>query len=138
MPRRRKCWAYTAGQKPHSVRVYERTPGGPVYARTWDSARGLWRKRSLGHRDRPRAKAFAHELHARLVQGEEDRQAGRVTLSEVFALYRRHKTPTKSPAHQREDRRKVKLWTRFLGPKKDPHDVSLSLSFYTNSIQIWV
>ena len=24
MRRRRKCWAYTAGQKPHSVRVYER------------------------------------------------------------------------------------------------------------------
>ncbi len=72
MGRRRKCWAYTAGQKPHSVRVYERTPGGPVYARTWDSARGLWRKRSLGHRDRPKAKAFAHELHAKLVKGTED------------------------------------------------------------------
>ncbi len=126
MPRRRKCWAYTAGQKPHRVRVYERSPAGPLYVRTWDAVRGRWRKRSLGHHDRANAKAFAHELHARLVQGEEDRQAGRVTLSEVFALYRHHKTPTKSPAQQREDHRKAKLWTRFLGPKKDPHKVSLA------------
>jgi len=126
MSRPKKLWSHSVGERPHTVRVYERQRDGPLYARTWDAERRLWRKRSLGHRDRPKAKAFAHELHARLVQGEKDRQAGRVTLSEVFALYHRHKTPTKSPAHQREDRRKVKLWTRFLGPKKDPHEVSLS------------
>ncbi len=125
MPRRRKCWAYTAGEKPHSVRVYERTPGGPVYARTWDSARGLWRKRSLGHRDRPKAKAFAHELHAKLVQGTEDRRKERTTLGSLLALYLRHRTPVKCETEQREDRRRASLWIRVLGMDREPSDITL-------------
>jgi hypothetical protein len=107
------------------VRVYERTPGGPVYARTWDSARGLWRKRSLGHRDRPKAKAFAHELHAKLVQGTEDRRKERTTLGLLFALYLRHRTPAKCETEQREDRRRASLWIRVLGMDREPSDITL-------------
>ena len=105
--------------------MYERRRDGPLYARTWDAERRLWRKRSLGHRDRPKAKAFAHELHARLVQGTEDVRKERTKLGSLFTLYLRHQTPTKCETEQREDRRRVSLWIRILGTEREPSDITL-------------
>ena len=126
MGRKRRLWAYAVGERPNTVRVFERTAGGTLYVRVWDSKKGRWHKRSLGHTDRERAKTYAHEQHARLRAGRDDLRQGRVTLAHVFALYERHRTPRKSPGEQVEDARRIELWTRVLGADKDPHTISLA------------
>ena len=129
MSRRRKAWRFSAGTRPHTFTVYERNAGGPLYARCWDPSmnggRGGKRRVSLGHRDRQRAKAYALEQAAKLAQGHDDLSAGRITLSQLFAAYLRHRTHRKSPQHQKEDHRRAELFTRILGGWKDPHKVSL-------------
>ena len=40
MARPRKKWSYSAGERPHTVRVYERIPGGVLWARVWDAGKG--------------------------------------------------------------------------------------------------
>jgi hypothetical protein len=123
-------WKYSVGERPYTVTVYERRSGGNLYVRVWDgslrSGRGGWRKRSLGHRDRERAKAYAHEQHAKLRQGDEEIRAGLVTLARLLALYRAHHTPRKARSGQAEDRRRIELWTRSLGAGKDPHRITLA------------
>jgi hypothetical protein len=126
MSKKRKLWAYAVGERPNTVRVFERTAGGTLYVRVWDSEKGLWCKRSLGHTDTERAKAYAHEQHARLRAGRDDLRQGRVTLAHLFALYERHRTPRKSAGEQVEDARRIELWTRVLGADKDPHKISLA------------
>lgn len=125
----RKKWKYRAGSRPYTVIVYEREAGGFLYARVWDptrrSGRGGWRRVSLGHRDRERAKAYALAQAAKLREGVDDILAGRVTLAQVFALYERHRTPRKRLREQKQDARRIDMWTRVLGARKDPHKVSL-------------
>lgn len=118
-------WSHTVGHKPYKVRVFERTPGGKLSYRTWDRERGCWRKKALGHRDKAAARAFAHELHAKLVRGEvqPDRKQ---TLSDVMARYLTNQTPTKSQHEQGADRRRAELWARFLGADMDPCSIRLS------------
>jgi hypothetical protein len=122
-------WNYSVGERPYTVTVFERRPDGNLYVRVWDGSirggRGGWRKRSLGHRDQERAKTYAHEQHAKLRQGDEDLRMGCVTLARLFALYRAHRTPRKVRSGQAEDDRRIELWTRFLGGRKDPHRITL-------------
>ncbi len=51
MPKKAKCWSFTTGEKGSSVTVYEREPGGLLYARAFDrgmaSGRGGYRRVSL-------------------------------------------------------------------------------------------
>ncbi|MFQ5888817.1 MAG: tyrosine-type recombinase/integrase [Gemmatimonadota bacterium] len=127
---RRQLWSHSVGERPNVVRVFERTPGGILYARVWSptarGGEGGWRKRSLAHRDRDRAKQYAHEQHAKLRQGCDDIRAGKVTLARLFSLYRTHRTPKKRPGGRQADERRIELWTRFLGVDKDPHRVTLA------------
>lgn len=129
MARPRKRWTYTAGTKPNSVTVEEREAGGTLYVRVWDATarkgRGNWIRRSLGHKDRDRAKAYALEQAALLEKGREELKQEVATLSRVFRLYRRHRTPRKTRSEQKADDRRIELWTRVLGPSKDPHRVTL-------------
>jgi integrase len=48
-----------------------------------------------------------------------------VTLGELLSLYRIHRTPRKTQSVQRSDDRQIEMWSRFLGPESDPHQVSL-------------
>ncbi|MCG8469354.1 MAG: site-specific integrase [Gemmatimonadetes bacterium] len=46
-------------------------------------------------------------------------------LTTLFELYRRYRTPRKSVRERRADERRIDLWTRFLGERKDPMEISL-------------
>src|SRR5689334_2417732 len=58
------CWSRTVGTtRGTRIRVYERTPGGPLYVSAWVKGRGASR-RSMGHQDKPRALREAQALVA--------------------------------------------------------------------------
>lgn len=122
MGRKAKPWSYSVGKRPNTVRVFERPGRRGLYVRTWDPSaregRGVWRKRALGHSDRERAEVYADEMNAKLKRGE--KQAERVTLARLFAMYERYRTPRKSDTEQQADGRRIEMWTRFLGAEKDP------------------
>lgn len=119
---------YTVGSKPNTVRVYRRKGRKSLYIRTWDptlrDGEGDWRRKSLGHSDVEKAKAEAAELHAKLVAGQKALQEGTVPLSRLFSLYKKHRTPQKGEREQKGDARRIELWTRHLGPEKDPQKIS--------------
>ncbi len=124
--KRPRPWSYTAGEKGYTVAVYERWPGGPLQARTFDATlrggKGGYRCLSLGHRDRDKAEAYSHEQVAKLKEGRADLVEG--TIARLFAAYETHRTGQKSAGEQSEDRRRIAMWTRMLGARKDPHLIS--------------
>ena len=128
MPRRRR-WSYSAGNKPHTVIVYERTAGGSLHARCWDpklrGGVGGRRRVSLGHKDRERAISYAHEQAVKLLRAESELTKERMTLARVFSVYRQLRSPQKARRTQGDDARRVEMWTRVLGAKKDPSRISL-------------
>ena len=130
MPKQAKCWSFSTGGKGSSVTVYEREPGGLLYARALDRSlaggRGGYRRVSLGHKDRERAKTYAMEQGAKIRQGHAEMLEGKVTLARVISLYLTHRSPRKKEKGQREDQRKAELWLRVLGNSKDPHRISLA------------
>ncbi len=65
------------------------------------------------------------EQSAKLRQGRADLLEGKVTLSRVLALYLEHRSPRKTVGEQAADRRKAEMWSRVLGPDKDPHFITL-------------
>ena len=124
-----ECWTYSAGTKPNTVTVYERKPGGLLYARAWDpharAGKGNWKRVSLKHRDKKRAKRYATDEASKIQKGDGDIAERRFTLTQVFALYLQHRTPRKSRSEQLADNRRVEMWTRVLG-NVDPHNISLA------------
>jgi len=129
MPKKPKCWSHAEGEKGETVTVYERRPGGLLYARAFDpklaGGKGGYRRVSLKHRNQERAKTYALEQAAKLRQGQNEMAEGKITLVRLFALYEAHRTPRKSPGDQVEDRRRSQMFTQVLGPRKDPHLISL-------------
>jgi hypothetical protein len=121
---RRKKWRHSIGRRPNRVTVFEREPGGVIYRQIWDPSlrggRGNFRRSSLGHRDRDRAKAEAAEFHTKLLKGQDEWRSGPITLKRLFALYTVHRTPKKKPSERKADARRVEMWSRFLRPGKDP------------------
>ena len=118
MSLRKPKWRYTAGDRGAQVTVYERLPGGPLYVRA-TNGRGGYIRQSLGYRDRDRAKAYALAEAAKLQAGEGAVRDGRLPIARLFALYLAHHTPNKTANEQAADRRRVGLWTKFLGAGKD-------------------
>ena len=122
-------WSYSAGERPYTVVVYEREPGGPLQARVWNptlsSGKGGWRRKSLGHTDRERAKTYASEQTAALRKGDADLLQGKITLAQVFTQYKQKRTPRKTKTEQGSDARRIEMWVRVLGAGKDPSKVSL-------------
>lgn len=121
-------WSYTAGERPHTVKVYEREPGGVLYVSVWSptarDGKGNVLRRSLGHRDKKAARAYARGEAAKLERGIAALRTGQVTLAQVFTAYRQHPSPRKSVTDQRADERRVKMWSRVLGGASDPHCVA--------------
>lgn len=121
--RKGERWSYTAGERPYCVRVFERRPGGNIYVAAWDptlrGGRGGERKRSLKHKDRDAAIAYADEQAAKLRRHGEAAVTARPTTERVFKLYRRERTPDKAPDVQKMDERHVEMWKRYLGPGFD-------------------
>ena len=65
-----KKWKYAVGEKGGTVTVYEREVGGLLHARAFDpslqSGKGGYRRVSLGHRDKDRAKAASFRASKKL------------------------------------------------------------------------
>lgn len=64
-----KRWSHTAGKRPNTVTVSERTPGGMIYAQAWDRTTETYIRISLGHRDRQAAELYADEESLKLRSG---------------------------------------------------------------------
>jgi integrase len=105
------------------VRVYERTRGGVLHISAWDptlrEGRGGYRRQSLGHRKRDKAKAYAREVSERLQAEMAGLDSGPVRLADLFALFRRDRLPEVHGKHRREMERQLELWQRFLGDSFD-------------------
>ena len=123
-------WKHSVGARPNTITVFERKKDGVLYARAWDGAacngKGNWRLRSLGHRDKKRARAYAIDEASKLQKGEASIADGKVTLAQVFAAYMEHKSPRKVATEQKADKRHAEMWARWLGGSSDPHKVPKS------------
>ena len=126
MARKPKCWAWATGDRGSCVSVYEREPGGLLYARAFDPALRGYRRVSLRHRDRELAKTYALTEAGKLREGRAELLMGRVTLGRVLGQYLAFRTPRKSGTEQGSDKRRSALWRRVLGSQKDPHFITLA------------
>src|SRR2546429_8860487 len=99
MPKKAKCWSHGEGEKGATVAVYERRPGGRLYARAFvpprRAGRGGYVRRSLKHRDQDRAKTYALEQAAKLCQGQSEVAQAKTTLARLLASYQTLRTPRK-------------------------------------------
>jgi integrase len=133
----RHCWADAYGPYGFKVRVFERTPGGALYARLPNSAyRGpgtapRYREVALGHSDHERAKGWALAESEKLRAGIESAADPIPTAARVFTGYRGATTylpemrRNKKPGSVNNDVRYSELWTRFLGAQKDLSKITL-------------
>jgi len=81
-----KRWSRTVGtRRGNRIRVYERDPGGKLYAAVWDPERHKYTQTGLGHRDRERALRDVGEL-VRLRESGED-LSGPLQLGTMVARY---------------------------------------------------
>ena len=125
MARPRKRWRYSTGRRPHTVTVEEFELGGNFYVRLWSRSEQKHRYRSLRHRDRNKAMAYADALAARLREGTENVVDRRLSMDSLFRLYNHHRTPLKGRESQKDDGRRMEMWTRVLGANKDASKISL-------------
>src|SRR5713101_4052435 len=89
-----KRWSRTVGtQRGNRIRVYEREPGGKLYAAVWDPERSKYTQTGLGHRDRERALRDVGEL-VRLRESGED-LSGPLQLGTMVARYLAESTHTR-------------------------------------------
>src|SRR5256886_4165036 len=101
-----KRWSSTVGaRRGNRVRVYEREPGGNLYAAVWDPERKAYNQTGLGHRDRERALRDAAEL-VRLRELGEDPTAGPLTLGTLAARYLAESTHARDGSLKTEPYRK--------------------------------
>jgi integrase len=119
MASKRRGWTYTAGQYPHSIRVFERGgPGGVIYASIYDGSlragKGGEHRLSLGHRDRDEAMAYAEREARKLRQGIA--QSRTPIVLRVFDLYEKHRTVSKGERQMKEDGRAATRWRNHLEP----------------------
>src|SRR5207253_9720705 len=109
---KRKCWSFAAGEKGSTVTVYEREPGGLLYARALDlkaaGGKGGYRRISLGHRDQMRAKTFALEQPGKIRERYAEIAHERVTLASLVTAYLAHRTPRQTTDQHVEDMRRGK------------------------------
>jgi hypothetical protein len=116
--RKSERWSYSVGPYRARVRVFE-AANGIIYV----EVSGQHRK-SLRHRDKDKAVAWAKRVSARLLLGEDEVTDPVPTVARVFAAYLRYATPNKGKKRQKHDHRCAKMWTRVLGARKDLRKLS--------------
>src|SRR2546422_6796949 len=80
-------WSSTVGtRRGNRVRIYERQPGGNLYAAVWDPERKAYNQTCLDHRDHERGLRDAAEL-VRLRELGEDPTAGPLTLGTLASRW---------------------------------------------------
>lgn len=139
MGSKRKRWSYSAGERPDTVRVAERTFGAPVQVEVWDpdarDGEGSYIRKSLGFKvraedgelipeARDRAEEYAKAQARKLAEGRGGVD-GPPTVARILALYQRHRSARKSDRERRADERRAELWTRALGGSTFPERISL-------------
>lgn len=118
--RRNKAWSRSFGPYGSRIRLYADPNSGILYAETRDPSLPCgYRARSLGHRDKKRASLWAQKQVAQLMEGNDTLRDQTPIAALVFALYFEHQTPTKSASEQKADQKRISMWKRILGPKKD-------------------
>lgn len=124
--KRKKYWSKSVGPIGCRLRLYEETRGGNIYYEMRDPLL-KWgvRSRSLKHKDKTRAVAWAEQQVAALVAGDETLRNPVPTVEKVFGQYLTHKPPSKSPSEQKADHRRARMWTAFLGRKFDLSKLTL-------------
>ena len=108
----RKPWKWSTGKRGATVRIFEREPGGSLYVGV-PKPGGGYRRVSLGHRDKDRAKRQAIELSAKRLNN--NLTAAPITVSELFALYL--PTVKGKPSYREQTERAAHAWITFLGPR---------------------
>lgn len=118
MSPRKRNWSFTAGKYPHSVRVFEREPGGMIYAQAWDPTVGYSPRISLKHRDQDLAITYAEAESKKLRDGSAALVAA-PRVGFVTMQYLIHRTPAKVKAVRLEDERRARMWRRILGIQRE-------------------
>ncbi len=114
-----KRWSYSAGEWGRNrFRAVERSPAGPLHVEFYerDGDQLVKRNRSLGHRDRARAKREVDALAAAASRAE--LPALDITLEQLFDNYLRAVSGSKSVNTARHDRTCVTMFTRVFGTKR--------------------
>lgn len=123
MARSKKLWGMSVGARGASVRVYERTPGGPLWLRWWVPAspteRGHRAYRPLEHRNRDLAAQTAREIAGQLLAATYAEARGTTTLAEVLSAYQADVADHTKGQGPREAKRRAVIWTTFLGASRD-------------------
>jgi integrase len=119
-----KLWSHSEGAHGCRVRVYERTPDGPLNISAHDphvaGGTGGYRRESLGHRDTRLAMKEARRVSAALEAGHAAQ--GSPTLGYLIDLYTHHELPAKKPRTAKWLQQYLELWGTFVGrhtPAKD-------------------
>lgn len=124
---RTKRWSWSTGMRPFTVRVTEFKEGGNVYVVRIRNGRQVMR--SLGHRNRERAKAKAMEISADLANGsnnEGDFPRRPLKLGKLADLYELNGLHGRTETYRKEQARKVHFVAKVFG--RDREVLSLSES----------
>jgi integrase len=119
--KRRRPWIVSVGGHGHTVAACERVVGGMLYLRWWDPTRGPrgnFAFKSLKHRDRELAESQARQHSALMLTLNDSLLRGNATLSYVLSRYESEVSAHKKGAQPAEDRRRIAIWSRFLGPDR--------------------
>lgn len=122
-----KLWRISLGESGCRVVLFERKPGGNLYREVYLGGKRVAAQKSLGHRDKERAKADAYKLLATLKTHEEALSGGKLTLQTLFDNYIGSPAfNAKKERTQREDQRRLERLLWFLGPERDVASLSPS------------
>jgi integrase len=125
--KRKRLWRYSAGDRGSTVEVFEREPGGMLYARVWDPQKRKQVRIGLHHKDQERARQYAKDEAAKLQHGRSHLLTGIVTVGLLIELYLEHHTPRKKSAKTRaEDERRGDMWKRVLGERTRANEVTIA------------
>ncbi|KPK80427.1 MAG: hypothetical protein AMS25_09050 [Gemmatimonas sp. SM23_52] len=115
-----KLWRKSWGGRGLRVYVFERRPGSNLYREIYVNGRRVEAQKSLGHRDKARAEAYAFQLLARDNSRQDAWNGDRVTLRALFDMYAESPAfRAKKDKTQREDRGRLKRVVQFLGEERE-------------------
>lgn len=123
MARPKKLFRESVGGYGHTVTVFERKAGGPLYLLWWNPSRkhgsrggaGGHQTRSLHHTDREKALEEARKLSGDLLSVTEASSKGELTVLAALGKYHEDQGKYKKGAQPREDQRRAAMWCSFFG-----------------------
>lgn len=133
MARPKKLYRESVGAYGHTVTVFERALGGPLYLMWWDPSRqhpsrgerGGHATRSLRHNDRDRALEQAREQSAAMLAAAKAAERGELTVIQAIGRYTEDVSRHKKGAQPREDQRRAAMWQVILGPFRDVRSIDV-------------